>query len=71
MGTMGAGTKLGIMFGGVGLAGGGGTRVGNNSRGKSSAAIQVSSAPGVEASTARLKPITHSEKRTGRRLRRQ
>jgi hypothetical protein len=30
MGTVGGGTKLGIMFGGVGLADGGGTRVGNN-----------------------------------------
>lgn len=70
----GAGVRLGKTLGTVGKVGceeGGGTKFGNNCRGKSSAAIQVSSALGVAKSTSRVKPLTHSEKRIGSRLRRQ
>jgi len=63
------GTKIG--GGGVGIVGAAGTKFGYKLRGKSSAAIQVRKALGGEKSISRLKPTTQSEKRRGRRLRRQ
>jgi len=69
-GLAGGGVKFGVRSGAV-VDEPGGAKAGDNSRGKSSAVIQLCKALGTETSISRLKPTTHSEKRIGRRLRRQ
>jgi hypothetical protein len=70
-GVVGGGAENGALLGRVGFDGGGGAKVGFKLRGKSSAAIQLSIKLAAGKSASRLKPVTHSEKRRGKRLRRQ